>query len=75
MLSDHFVPVLLILLNRWFALYSPVVKGHYKRLTESILNLTLTPVCYEYGKEFANNLLKKIEVKSREICHFKSKVS
>lgn len=30
MQSDHFVPVLLILLNRWFALYSPVVKGHYK---------------------------------------------
>lgn len=31
MQSDHFVPVLLILLNRWFALYSPVVKGHYKK--------------------------------------------
>ena len=30
MQSDHFVPVLLILLNGWFALYSPVVKGHYK---------------------------------------------
>lgn len=31
MQSDHFVPVLLILLNRWFALYSLVVKGHYKK--------------------------------------------